>query len=123
MITNSVLVRSKDGWIAGVCKGIADQMGLPPWLVRLVWILSIPCLGLSVLFYLFCALSFPREDMVEQSQRPRVLGVCYYLSRQSNIDVGILRLCTCFFAFMSFGVVLVIYVGLRFVLAEKIRQV
>jgi phage shock protein PspC (stress-responsive transcriptional regulator) len=123
MTTNSVLVRSKNGWIAGVCRGIADQMGLPTWLVRAIWIFSTPFLGLNILFYIFCAISFPREDLVEKSQRPQVLGVCYYLSKQASVDVGVLRLCACFFGFMSFGTVLLIYVGLRFVLAEKIRAV
>jgi phage shock protein C len=39
-MTTSQLVRPRSGkWIAGVCAGLADRFGLPPWLVRLAFVI------------------------------------------------------------------------------------
>ena len=33
--------RSQDGVISGVCSGIANQLGMDPGVVRLLWLLSV----------------------------------------------------------------------------------
>jgi len=49
----------KDKKLAGVCGGIGEYLGIDSTLVRLVWVLSIACLGTGVLAYIICTLVLP----------------------------------------------------------------
>ncbi len=52
------LCRSKnDRWIAGVCGGVAEYLGISSGLVRLLTVLS----GIGIIAYLVIALIMPEE--------------------------------------------------------------
>jgi phage shock protein PspC (stress-responsive transcriptional regulator) len=54
------LYRSADDrWIAGVAAGVADYFDVDPVIVRILWICSVPLLGVSVLAYLIMAIVVP----------------------------------------------------------------
>lgn len=54
--------RSDNKIISGVCSGLASKFRLNVWLVRLVFLISLPVtLGLSILFYLFLASIMPKK--------------------------------------------------------------
>ena len=57
------LYRARDGaWIAGVARGLADWLGVPVWLVRLLWILTLAPGGVpGLLLYVICWVVIPRE--------------------------------------------------------------
>jgi phage shock protein C len=116
-------VRSKDGMIFGVCKGLARTLNLPLGLLRLIWILCVLFGGLGLGLYLLLACSLPREDKVFQAQQPRLLGVCLKLSQKTDLEVGIVRfLCLCFL-FASLGTTAVLYVIGYFVLPDQPDEV
>ena len=59
------LTRSrKDKKIFGVCCVIADYFEIDPTIVRLVWALSILCLGTGCFAYLLAALVMPNDKEV-----------------------------------------------------------
>ncbi len=52
------LHRSKtDRWIAGVCGGLAEYLGISSTLIRVLVVLS----GVGIVAYLFCAVIMPDE--------------------------------------------------------------
>jgi phage shock protein PspC (stress-responsive transcriptional regulator) len=56
------LVRPRDNrWIAGVCSGLAYRFGLPPFLVRVLFILSCLLPGPQVLVYIILWIIMPAE--------------------------------------------------------------
>jgi phage shock protein PspC (stress-responsive transcriptional regulator) len=56
------LVRPQDNrWIAGVCSGLAYRFGLPPTLVRLLFLLSCLLPGPQVLVYIILWIIMPGE--------------------------------------------------------------
>jgi phage shock protein C len=56
------LVRPRDNrWIAGVCSGLAYRFGLPPFLVRVLFILSCLLPGPQVLVYILLWILMPAE--------------------------------------------------------------
>lgn len=110
-------VRAKDGAIFGVCKGLARALDLPVGMVRLLWVLSVFCLGFGVLGYLMLAISLPREDKANPNQ-PMFLGVCTKLAQKTETEIGLVRFLMLFFLLSSFGLSLVAYVVLHFVLQD-----
>lgn len=112
-------VRSKDGIIAGVCKGMAQALDLEVGWVRLGWLVSLICFGFGFLPYILLAICLPREDKQADALKPKFLGVCLRISKRTDMEVGIVRLlCTLLFL-SSFGLTLFAYVILHFVLEEK----
>lgn len=111
------ILRSKNKWLAGVCSGLANHFQIPTWIVRTTWVFGV-LFVIPFLFYFICALSLPMEGKTEEFYKPKILGVCFDLSKISGIDLAIVRLCALSLALMSFGVVFLIYVGLRFVLEK-----
>lgn len=57
------LYRARDGaWIAGVCQGVADWLGAPVQLVRLLWALAMLPGGVpGIAAYLICWIFIPRK--------------------------------------------------------------
>jgi len=56
------LVRPRDDrWIAGVCAGIGRRFGLPPNLVRLLFVLSVLLPGPQFIIYLALWILIPNE--------------------------------------------------------------
>jgi phage shock protein PspC (stress-responsive transcriptional regulator) len=49
-----------EGWIGGVCAGIGYWLGVPTWLVRLVWVVLIFAYGFGVGIYLLLWIFMPR---------------------------------------------------------------
>ncbi|MFS8477443.1 MAG: PspC domain-containing protein [Micromonosporaceae bacterium] len=59
---NRTLVRPRDDrWIAGVCSGLARRFGLPPGLVRLLFVLSCLLPGPQFLIYIALWIIMPSE--------------------------------------------------------------
>lgn len=57
------LVRPSQGrWIGGVCAGLALRFGLPVWLVRLLFVLSVALPGPQFLIYIALWVLIPSED-------------------------------------------------------------
>jgi phage shock protein PspC (stress-responsive transcriptional regulator) len=61
-IRSRKLYRARQGaWIAGVARGMADWLGVPVWLVRLLWVLTLAPGGVpGGLLYLICWVLIPR---------------------------------------------------------------
>ena len=57
------LSRPRDNrWIAGVCAGLGRRFGMPPTLVRLLFVLSCLLPGPQVIIYIALWLIMPNED-------------------------------------------------------------
>ena len=109
-------VRSSDGLVAGVCAGLGRRFGLEPWLVRLLWLVSVMALGTGLLLYAVLAYSLPREDRLAEAHDKRFLGVCARVSEQIGMEVGLVRTLCVFMALASLGATVVGYVVLHFVI-------
>ncbi len=60
--TGGNLYRStRDRWIAGVCGGIGEHLGIDPLLVRILWILFSLVYGAGLLVYIICIFLIPEE--------------------------------------------------------------
>lgn len=46
-------------WIGGVASGLAYALGWPTWVVRMLWVLSVLCLGFGTLAYVLLWLLVP----------------------------------------------------------------
>jgi phage shock protein PspC (stress-responsive transcriptional regulator) len=56
------LVRPRDDrWIAGVCAGLARRFGMPPNLVRLLFVLSVLLPGPQFIIYIALWIVMPNE--------------------------------------------------------------
>ncbi len=115
-------VRSSDGALFGVCKGLARALDLPVGLFRLFWLFSILFFGVGLGIYVLLAMSLPREDKVLKSLDPWIMGVCSRIARRCNLEVGVVRFIALCLFFVSFGASLVGYVVLYFVLDENGNQ-
>jgi len=62
------LVRPRQGrWIAGVCAGLGRRFGLPPTLVRVLFLLSCLLPGPQFVIYIALWILVPNEDKVYQA--------------------------------------------------------
>jgi phage shock protein PspC (stress-responsive transcriptional regulator) len=111
-------VRSADGMIAGVSGGLAKALGVEPWIVRLLWVVSVLAFGTGVAIYLVLAFCLPREDRLHEAYQKRYLGVCYRISRKTGHEVGLIRVLAVALALASFGATMVAYLVLYVVLKE-----
>lgn len=60
--------RERNGFMLGVCQGLADYLGLPAWVVRAFAVLLFVVLGWPVLaVYLGCGLLFRPEPEARRS--------------------------------------------------------
>ncbi|SMF25288.1 PspC domain-containing protein [Pseudobacteriovorax antillogorgiicola] len=112
-------VRSSDGILAGVSGGIAKSFGIDPWIVRLVWAVAFLAFGTGLFAYVLLAVSLPREDRLAEAYEGRLLGVCARVASRLNLEVGLARFFALLLAIMSFGVTLVGYLILHFVLENQ----
>ncbi len=53
-------VRNKK--VAGVCAGFANYFGMDVTLVRVLWLLTVLCVGTGILAYIVCWIIMPVED-------------------------------------------------------------
>src|SRR5688500_8008161 len=115
-------VRSRDGYLAGVCEGLGRRFGIEPWLVRGAWLVSILAFGTGLLLYVIMALCLPREDELDEAYRKKLLGVCYRLSLSTGLEVGLVRALAVVLAFASLGATVVAYLVLYFVMPDEPRR-
>ena len=54
------LSRSNNKMIGGVCAGIAEDLGLDPTIVRIVWVLLLFFAGFGILLYLILWIVMPK---------------------------------------------------------------
>ncbi|MCB0341052.1 MAG: PspC domain-containing protein [Pseudobdellovibrionaceae bacterium] len=120
-IVQPVWLRAKDGKIAGVCAGVARALDVDVTLVRIAWFASIFFAFTGVLVYFVLAMALPREDLIAESQQPKVLGVCLRLARQYNVELGLIRVGALTLAILSFGGAALLYLVLHFVLPPEPR--
>jgi phage shock protein PspC (stress-responsive transcriptional regulator) len=52
------------GWLGGVCSGTAYAIGIPTWIVRLAWVISIVGFGVTAFPYLILWIFMPDWDKV-----------------------------------------------------------
>ncbi len=110
-------LRSSEGPIFGICEGLGKSFEMPPWVIRALFVLSFFLLGgTGLLAYIFLRLSMPTEANVFEAEQPKILGVCYRLSRQWNMEVALVRFLALVFATLSLGTVVLVYFVLHFVL-------
>ena len=113
---SEIWLRSKNGIIAGVCQGVADRLVVHPWLIRGLWLASVLFFGAGLVLYFILAIGLSREDKIQEGQSKKVLGVCLRISKNAGVDVGMVRVLTMISACMSFGLVILAYVVLHFLL-------
>lgn len=116
-------VRSVENrWVAGVASGMAKQMTLDPWLVRLLWALAAFCtFGLAVGFYIAAAFAFPTEDKATIPVEKMLLGVCSRIHARGDMEVGLARLCAIALTLFTGGAAIVGYIVLYFILVEPTK--
>lgn len=109
-------VRSPDGAIAGVCKGLSESLDLNLGMFRLIWIASVLFMGCGGLLYIILAFSLPRTDRVELALKKKFLGVCWRIAKKTQIEIGIVRALCLFLALTSLGTSLFVYLLLALIL-------
>lgn len=114
--------RSPNGFICGVCCGIAESFQLNTTLVRLAWIASICFYGFGLGLYIMLAISLPRQDRFDKAFNRRLLGVCAKLSKKMNWEVGLVRFATLLLSLGSLGFAVLAYVVLYFSLEEEVHN-
>lgn len=115
-------LRSEDGILAGICSGLGRSFGMDPWLIRALWLIAILVFGTGILAYILLWIALPSETDAHRGQERRLLGVCARLSRQFDIEVGLVRLACLTAGIFSGGVTLVAYVVLYFVYQAQTPQ-
>ena len=111
--------RSPDGWVAGVCKSLAERFQLDPLWVRLIWVLSVLFAGFGLALYVCAALALPRKDRSQKAYDPIILGVCSQLSRRIDLEPGITRLLALGLLVATSGIALVGYFALYFLMPDQ----
>ena len=111
-------VRSKDGWLSGVCRGLGDRFGIEPWILRACLVFAIFWFGTGILFYLVLSVCLPREDKLELGLQSRFLGVCVELAQRYKFEIGLVRVMAVFGAICSFGFSIFGYLILYFLLPK-----
>jgi phage shock protein PspC (stress-responsive transcriptional regulator) len=116
------LVRSNDGMFLGVLSGLARTLGLDPLVLRLLWLISVLFFGTGILIYFFMAVLMPIDGKIEEFERPKVLGVCTKVGAQYGHEVALVRMVFTAGFFLSFGLVLVVYLGLWLFLPDGVQR-
>ena len=118
-----LFVRSIDGYFAGVCQGVAERFGVDPWVIRLLWIISVFAFGTGVFLYVLMALILPREDRLNDYDQDKILGVCRRISMRTGFDLGLVRLLTFMFGLVSLGTACIVYLIAHFVLINRTNRI
>lgn len=67
---NALHRSSHNRWIGGVCGGMAEVTGTPPWLWRLTFVALALCHGCGLLFYILMWIFLPSEEAWRYSRGP-----------------------------------------------------
>lgn len=112
-------VRSSEGIVAGVFEGLGNRFDMEPNVLRLVWLISVLIFGSGLLIYLILAWVLPREDKLVEYQQKKILGVCKNISRKYGIELGLVRLLAVGSLIISFGLTLIVYLVMAFVMTDS----
>jgi phage shock protein PspC (stress-responsive transcriptional regulator) len=52
----------ENNWIGGVCGGLAYWLGIPVWIVRMIWTASVVYFGVGFLLYVILWIFVPNWD-------------------------------------------------------------
>lgn len=113
--------RASDGALAGVCKGLADALGIEIWIVRVIWLIAVLWFGTGILLYLILTICLPRVDKLDQALDRKLLGVCARIAKRYRIEVGIVRTGFVVMALGTFGVAILGY-GLCYFFVPKANE-
>lgn len=102
-VKNYKFVRSPEGAIFGVCRGLADGLGIDVIALRIIWLVALLCFGTGLLFYMILAVTLPRADQLDRAHDSKLLGVCARISERYNVEVGLVRAGFVFFTLLSAG--------------------
>jgi len=61
-------------WLGGVCAGIGYWLGVPTWLVRLVWTVLLLCYGIGGIVYVLLWVFMPAWETVPSDYEERAGG-------------------------------------------------
>lgn len=114
-------VRSNVGVLAGVAKGLADALGVEPWIIRVIWLVSIFWFGTGALLYLILATCLPRVDKLDHALDRKVLGVCAKIAVRYRLEVGLVRVGFVVFSLVTFGAAILVY-GLTYFLIPENKK-
>ncbi len=121
-ISNDLVRSEKECVLAGVCGGIGQKIGLESWILRVLFLVAFPLFFLGPILYLILVFTLPQDKFVQEAYQAKFLGVCYRLSVKYNWEVGIVRFifvsCLLLSIVPSFGVTILIYLVLHFVLPD-----
>lgn len=110
-----------DKYVAGVAGGLARELNMAPWVMRLLWILAALCtFGFVLLLYVCCVIALPREDRTEKAREKMILGVCSRIDARGDIEVGLARLIAIVLLLSTGGAAIIGYIVLHFVLDAKV---
>jgi phage shock protein PspC (stress-responsive transcriptional regulator) len=111
--------RSREGWIGGVCGGMAKTLNVNVTAFRLLWAIGTLCFGLSVLMYFAFWALFPREDKQFEPDSKILFGVCLKIADRFGVEVSWVRILTVLSPIPSFGTTVFLYIVLAVLLPEK----
>jgi phage shock protein C len=111
--------RSNKGYLAGVCRGLAESFKMNATLLRILWLAAVCFYGFGLGLYIVLAISLPRQDQFEKAFNRRILGVCAKLSRKMKWEVGVVRSAAILLALGSFGFAILAYIVLYFSFEEE----
>ena len=118
-LTARAWVRSDHGVIAGVCEQIGINFNIDPWIVRILWVLSVLFAGTGLVLYAVAWFTLPRESEATMAMRPRILGVCPRVADRLNMEVGLVRLLAILLCFVSLGAAFIGYIVLHILLPQE----
>ena len=62
------------GWIGGVCAGFGYWIGMPTWLVRLIWTVMVLAYGVGGILYILLWIFMPVWESCPQEYEERAGG-------------------------------------------------
>lgn len=122
-LTQDRWVRSSDGVVTGVAKGLAEALELDPGLVRLLWVISVLAFGSGLMAYLVLSVCLPREDQIHEAYHGKLLGVCARIAKRLGVEVGLVRVFWALLAMLTFGLTALAYIALHFLMPEQLALV
>jgi phage shock protein PspC (stress-responsive transcriptional regulator) len=62
---------ASEAWVGGVCAGVAYWLGVPVWIVRLIWAVLILGYGVGLFVYVLLWIFLPAWDCVPDDFKRR----------------------------------------------------
>ncbi|MBI5306549.1 PspC domain-containing protein [Candidatus Wolfebacteria bacterium] len=61
-INKKLRIIPEEGWLGGVCAGFAYYLGLPIWIVRMLWVLLSFWMGWGIILYILFWIFIPETE-------------------------------------------------------------